>query len=199
MHIGLTGGIGSGKSTVAAIFSNYGIQIIDADQINKALLTPPSPYLEAIAKHFGSHLLTPTGELDRRSLRSQIFSNKSAKKWLEQLLHPPIIEEIKRGLARSSGPYNIVVIPLLNRQLREIPFDRILLVDANEEFLVERARVRDNCSVEEIQSILASQPSRDHRLKMADDVIINDSNLEHLSQEVEKIHEFYLTLLKAPK
>jgi UDP-2,3-diacylglucosamine hydrolase len=193
LTIGLTGGIGSGKSTVAALFAAAGVPIIDADVIAKEILTADKTCVDKVVAYFGSDLLDATGELDRSKLRELIFLDTQQRKWLEQLLHPLIIEKIKQRIASLNTPYCVVVIPLLV----EVPetqqlVNRILVVDAPEETQIARACQRDQLSMEAVKKILASQATREQRLAIADDVIINESDKETLQQKVMQLHAHYL-------
>lgn len=194
LKIGLTGGIGSGKSTVAELFADLGITIIDADVIAREVVQPGSRALKQIAAHFGPGILEADETLNRRALRDKIFDNETERKWLEQLLHPLILEEMRQQSEKAPGTYCILVIPLL---LEIAPYEiigRILVVDAPETLQAERARQRDQLSQTQIDAILKAQTSRLQRLAVADDVIHNDGSLADLKQQVLKLHNRYLEL-----
>jgi dephospho-CoA kinase len=198
--IGLTGGIGTGKSTVANLFAELGITIIDADVIAREVVAPNSTALKAIVGHFGMEILDQTGQLNRHALRDRIFqdSDESNKErlWLEQLLHPAILNEIKQRAQQSTSPYCIAVIPLLLETKFHFPVDRILVIDAPVELQRQRVQQRDNHSDHFIDAILNTQCTREERLKAADDVIVNDKNIKALKQQVKKLHSDYLRAVK---
>ncbi len=193
--VGLTGGIGSGKSTVAKLFAKRGITVIDADQCSRLVVEPGRPALESIRAHFGPEILQANGTLDRPKLRKIIFENAGEKQWLEQLLHPIIFEEILRQLKQAPGNYAILESPLLIEAGQNHICQRILVVDIKEEEQVRRAMQRDNNSRELIESIMKTQVSRSDRLSQADDVIDNsDSDTKKLEDQVDLLHKKYLAL-----
>lgn len=192
--IGLTGGIGSGKTTVADMFARYGISIIDADEIARIITVPGTPAHTAILQHFGPDILTLDGSLDRGKLRDIIFNQPKERTWLERLLHPIILERMEKNLSTQNGPYCIAVIPLLMETDSQSFIDRVLVVDASEATQVERATLRDNTNREDIRAIIASQMPRKERLAYADDVINNDGSEDKLAEQVEKLHQKYLQL-----
>ena len=177
--VGLTGGIGSGKSSVANMFASLGAPVIDADVIARELVANQVNISEQIIQHFGDLVIDPDGSLDRNKLRKIIFADKVARLWLEALLHPLIIQEMQQLLTQITAAYCIMVIPLLIEATEPYTLiDRILLVDAPEKLQVERAVNRDRITEVEVKQILASQATRDQRLQMADDVIVNDRDLD---------------------
>ncbi|WP_342244845.1 dephospho-CoA kinase [Pseudomonas sp. OTU5201] len=192
--LGLTGGIGSGKSAVAAHFSELGVHLVDADQAARWVVEPGRPALAKIAEHFGSDMLQADGQLDRAALRQRIFENADERRWLESLLHPLIGQEISQYLARAESPYAILVSPLLVESGQHRFTQRVLLVDAPEIAQVQRTMQRDKVPEEQVQAILKVQASREERLKHAHDVLLNDRDLNWLRAEVERLHNFYLTL-----
>lgn len=194
--VGLTGGIGSGKSAVAHYFAELGTPIIDADIIARLVVAPGTPGYEAIRAHFGDEIITPTSEINRSQLRKQIFDNPKERLWLEDRLHPLIFQEIKRQIAALHAPYVIVVIPLLVETLPHPYLDRILVVDADKEAQLMRAETRDKRPREQIEQILNSQASQEQRLLIADDVIVNDDTLSALKRKVHELHEDYLKIAK---
>lgn len=194
--IGLTGGIGSGKTTVANLFHQLGVPIIDSDEIAREVVASGSPLLAEIAKHFGSNIIDENGQLKRRELRDLIFANNQERIWLEQHLHPAIYERIREKIKTLNAPYVIVVIPLLIETNPGSLIDRILVIDSPEQLQIERVQQRDATTKENILAIIQSQISRDKRLAAADDVIDNNGDTQHLEQQVNKLHQYYLTLAK---
>lgn len=192
--IGLTGGIGSGKSTAAAFFAEQGVSIIDADLVAREITLPEKPAYLKIIEHFGPAVLLKDETLDRKKLRQIIFTYPNERLWLENLLHPLIREEIENQIQFSISPYCIIAIPLLIETLPYPFIDRILVVDAPESQQIERVALRDHQSFSEIQTILKTQSSRKLRLKKADDVIENNGTLEDLKLQVKKWHQTYLEL-----
>lgn len=192
--LGLTGGIGSGKTAVADHFASLGVHVVDADQAARWVVEPDRPALQQIAEHFGEGILLPNGELDRAALRERVFRRPEERKWLEQLLHPLIRAEIARHLALAESPYAIMVSPLLveSGQYRQV--DRVLVVDVPEALQIQRTIGRDQASEEQVRAILKVQAGREERLRHADDVLLNDRDLSWLKSEVERLHRFYLTL-----
>ena len=194
--IGLTGGIGSGKSAVGHYFAKLGIPIIDADKIARELVASKQPALEKITNYFGKDILTKRGSLNRRLLRRLIFKNPIDKKWLEKLLHPQIKRKIRKRLKRLHHPYAIVETPLLIETKFTDIVDRVLVIDAPEELQIKRIIARDGGSVAEIKAIIHSQLQREARLAKADDIIHNEGNLADLQQQVNLLHEQYLRLAR---
>ncbi|MEO8401031.1 MAG: dephospho-CoA kinase [Gammaproteobacteria bacterium] len=192
--IGLTGGIGSGKTTVANLFAQKGVTIIDTDKLSRDLTLPDSPALKQISDKFGREILLANGALDRARLRKIIFADETNRLWLEQLLHPLIRIEMKRQAEESESPYCIVVIPLLFETDRNPLIQRVLVVDASEESQLTRTLQRDGSSDAEVAAILKTQVDREKRLGLADDVIRNDGGLDELILQVKKLHEFYLSI-----
>lgn len=192
--LGLTGGIGSGKSAVATHFGNLGVHLVDADHAARWVVEPGRPALALITEHFGSDVLQADGQLDRATLRQRIFEHPEERRWLENLLHPLIGEEIVRDLASAQSPYAILVSPLLIESGQHRMTQRVLVVDAPEAVQIQRTMARDKVSEEQVGAILKAQASREKRLEAADDVLINDRDLEWLQREVERLHAFYLTL-----
>ena len=194
--LGITGGIGSGKSTVANCFKAKGIDIIDADQAARWVVNIGKPALIKIAEHFGNAILLADGSLNRNALRELIFSDISEKNWLEQLLHPLIRQKIIHFLAKSQSPYAILVSPLLIETRQDQLVNRILVVDTTEVAQVQRSLIRDHVSETQIKAIMSTQLSREQRLSHADDIIHNDQPLRLLAKQIEPLHQYYLSLSK---
>lgn len=192
--IGLTGGIGSGKTAASDHFQQLGITIVDADVASRTVVEPGRPALQKIAERFGPEMIQEDGGLNRALMRTRVFSTEEDRLWLESLLHPLIAEEIIQGLQNSKSPYSILVSPLLLETAQVTMAERVLVIDVPVELQVERTMSRDNNSEEQVRAIVAAQSDRQQRLSKADDVIINDQDLKHLHQEVEKLHQTYLKL-----
>lgn len=190
--IGLTGGIGSGKSTVAKLFAEKGVTVIDTDQLARDVTLPGQAALHKIVEKFGEGILLPDNTLNRAQLRKIIFANPHQRRWLEKLLHPLIRTEMQQLIAAAKSSYCIVVIPLLLETEPNPLIKRILVVDAPEEQQILRAKMRDNLSEEEIKAIIYTQVTRDQRLAATDDIIYNHGTLGELTPQVEKMHQFYL-------
>lgn len=191
--IGLTGGIGSGKSTVANIFRQLGVPVIDTDEISRQLVEPGQAALAEIDAKFND-VLTLSGELDRAKLRQAIFDDPAKRELLEQILHPRIQLEVKNQLAHIQNSYAIVVVPLLVEKGTYSFIDRVLVIDCDEQLQLQRAMARDNQDRQQIERIIKTQASRQQRLEIADDVIINNADFEHLRKSVEKIDLTYRQL-----
>ena len=189
--IGLTGGIGSGKSTVAQLFAAMGVPVIDMDMIAHQVVEPGQPALEQITREFGSDILDDKGRLDRRRLRELIFNSKDKRLRLEAILHPLIRQETQRQLSELDAPYCIVVIPLLLESQQDSLVDRILVIDVPESLQISRTKKRDNISSEAAQKILAAQVDRDSRLAAADDVIDNSVELSQIRDRVSELDQQY--------
>lgn len=194
LQIGLTGGIGSGKTTACRLFSGMGVPVIDADRIARDLTSPGKPALDLIAGNFGRELIKEDGGLDRERMRKIIFNDADARRKLESILHPLVYAEIERLIGKVDTDYCIVSIPLLLETGNAEQFDRVLVIDVAENIQRERAAMRDNSDPMAIQSIIDSQISRKERLKMADDVIRNNGDLDSLESQIRQIHEKYTTL-----
>lgn len=192
--LGLTGGIGSGKSAVAQYFVEQGVHLVDADHAARWVVEPGRPALAKIVEHFGGEVLQADGQLDRAALRARVFAEADERRWLEALLHPLIGQEIMQYLARAESPYAILVSPLLIESGQHKLTQRVLVVDAPEQLQIQRTMQRDQTSAEQVQAILKAQASREERLRHADDVLVNDRDLPWLQAEVERLHHFYLTL-----
>ena len=192
--IGLTGGIGSGKTAVSDIFQSLGISVVDADLASRVVVEKGRPALAEIAHHFGDDILLADGSLDRAKLRALVFKDPVERRWLERLTHPLIRQEIKAGLDNATSPYTLLVSPLLVESGQSELTDRVLVVDVPEELQLSRTMQRDNNPASQVQSIIKAQASRETRLSYADDVIVNDGSLEDLQVQVETLHRKYLKL-----
>lgn len=189
MIIGLTGGIGSGKTAVSETFEKLGITVVDADLASRVVVEKGKPCLEEIAKHFGDDILNENDELNRAKLREIIFNSDSEKLWLESLLHPAIAEQIKDELNASKSPYTILVSPLLLETNQRDFCDKVLVVDVPIELQMERTTQRDGVSEDQVKSIIKSQINRDERLQLADEIILNEGSIEDLEMIVRELHE----------
>ncbi|WP_296178888.1 dephospho-CoA kinase [Pseudomonas sp. UBA1879] len=192
--LGLTGGIGSGKSAAAQCFVDLGVHLVDADNAARWVVEPGRPALAQIAEHFGEGVLQADGTLNRGALRELIFNDPQQRVWLEGLLHPLIREEIRQYLARAESPYAILVSPLLLETTQHQMVQRVLVIDVPEAVQIERTVLRDKTNEAQVRAILKAQASREERLSRADDVIVNDRDPIWLRSEVERLHHFYLTL-----
>lgn len=192
--VALTGGIGSGKSTVSRHFEKLGVPVIDADLIAREQVKPGAPALDEIRERFGAAVITPTGGLDRDRMRGIVFENSTKRIQLQQILHPRIRSEMQLRLAQLDTPYAVLVIPLLLESGQNSLADRILVVDIPEVHQIERVRQRDGLKRTQIEQIIAAQVDRQSRLAVADDVISNDRGLQTLEKAVEQLHRRYLDL-----
>lgn len=197
--IGLTGGIGSGKSTVADALAARGAGVIDTDVIARELTEPGQPALAEIAATFGADLIGPDGRLDRDALRTQVFSDPKSRTRLEGILHPRIKDRMLERLAALDAPYAVLVIPLLFETNQHTLVDRVLVVDIPEGAQRERVRRRSGLTLSEIGRIVASQISRAERLARADDILDNSGNLPALLAQAERIHCKYIDLAEDVK
>ena len=193
MIVGLTGGIGSGKTAVSDLFQDLGITIVDADLASRVVVEKGREELNKIAEHFSKDILNSSGELDRAKLREVIFKSEEEKLWLESLLHPAIASQIQKELDSSESPYTILVSPLLLETDQKNFCSTVLVVDVPVEIQIERTSKRDNVSGEQIKSIIASQIDRDSRLEQADEVILNDGSIQHLESKVQELHKKFLS------
>jgi len=198
MRIGLTGGIASGKSTVADMFAELGISVIDTDLIAREVVQPGQPALGEIRGVFGDAVFNSDGTLDRGALRQQIFSSDDARQQLEALLHPRIQAQTVQRIDAASGNYIIVVVPLLAESPLREHMDRILVVDCDEATQIKRLLARDAETEDQARRILAAQASRDERLEIADDVIHNNSGIEAISAQVTALHDRYMAMSNLP-
>ncbi len=192
--VGLTGGIGSGKTTVANEFAALGITLVDADIVARQVVEPGTAALAAIRQHFGTAVISADGSLDRTRLREIVFTDTAAKTWLNQLLHPQIRAELLRQLAAATSPYVLLVAPLLLENQLDALVDLVLVTDVSEQTQLQRTTSRDGSSQALVQSIMAAQSSRAGRLARADFVIDNDGPTTELPQQVAKLHQIFLRL-----
>jgi dephospho-CoA kinase len=190
--LGLTGGIGSGKTTVANLFAALGIDIVDADIVARDVVAIGSLGLNAIVEHFGQSILLDNGELDRAALRQEIFDNLEQRRWLNNLLHPLIRQKMFIDLAKTTSAYAILVAPLLFENELDSQVSKSLVVDIAPELQLLRTSARDNQDAAQIAKIVASQMSREQRLRKTDYIIENNSDLAHLYQAVDKLHQAIL-------
>ena len=193
MIIGLTGGIGSGKTAASDAFKSLGIDIIDADMSSRRVVERGQPALDDIQDHFGSDILDSENNLDRAKLREIIFQDPKERVWLEELLHPKIARHIKDQLESSKSPYCVLVSPLLLETEQKSFCSSVLVVDVPEESQISRTSKRDGVSEEQVKSIIATQINREQRLKQADEIIINDGSIEELKEKILVLHTKYLS------
>lgn len=196
--IALTGGIGSGKTTVTDILKTKNIPVIDTDIIARQIVEIDHPAYIEIINQFGKSILDENKNINRQKLREQIFDLPEKRKKLESILHPLIWDEVRSSISSlesTSTPYCIIVVPLLfeTKQV-QIKFDRILVIDMPESLQINRTKERDNCNTEQVKSILQSQVSRQTRLDSADDIIVNVGSIESLEDNIEKLHQQYIKL-----
>lgn len=194
LRIGLTGGIASGKSTVAQLFAELGVPIIDTDVIAREVVEPGEPALEEIRERFGEQVVDAAGSLDRRALRRRIFEDADARRDLEAILHPRIGSETLRQAEAAGGPYQLIVVPLLLGSPLTAFVDRVLVVDCDEQAQIERLLARDAETVEQARRMLAAQSGRDERLRIADDVIDNGGSLAQTRAQVIDLDRRYRRL-----
>jgi len=194
MIIGLTGGIASGKTTVANLFIKMGIDVVDADIVAREIVAKDSVALNKISAHFGPRVLLETGELNRAALRQIIFSDDDEKQWLNSLMHPLIRDTIIEQLKDCRSSYCLLVAPLLIENKMQSLVDGILVVDVDEETQIKRTMQRDNCTIEQAKAILASQTNRKTRLASADNILKNNGMINKLTNDVKKLHDGYLKI-----
>lgn len=198
--VGITGGIGSGKSTVAELLQEQGAALVDTDAIAHALTAPGGKAIALIRAEFGDDYINPQGAMDRPRMRQQVFSDDSAKARLENILHPLIRQTVDSQLQQAQGTYTLLVVPLLveTGAYREL-IDRTLVVDLPESMQIKRTMARSGLSENEVKAIMARQANRSDRLAAADDIILNDVDLESLQRQVLSLHQRYLELAKVTK
>ncbi len=194
--VGLTGGIGSGKSEAARIFAGLGVPVVDTDAIAHELTAPGQPVLQNIIHLFGNEFLNPDGSLDRAALREKVFADERARHQLEAILHPAIFDEVvQRVNQHPQAPYQIIAIPLLfeNERYRSL-VQRSLLIDCDETLQVSRTTARSDLPASAVKAIMRAQMSRAERIGQADDIITNNRGLPELKKEIEKLHQKYLMI-----
>lgn len=192
--LGLTGGIGSGKTAATQWFESQGIQVVDADVVAREVVAQGQPALKQIAETFGAWVLLENGELNRRALREQIFKDSQARQQLEAITHPAIRHSIIEQLNAATSPYVILVSPLLFETNQHELTQHTLLIDATEELQIARASQRDGQNIEQIKNIIAIQMPRTKKYEIADDIVLNDGHLEHLYAKLQPLHQNYLKL-----
>ncbi len=197
--IGLTGGIASGKTTVANLFSKKNITLIDTDVIARELVEPSMPAYKEMIQHFSHDILLTNGTINRKKLRNIIFNNESEKKWLENLLHPQIRNRVEQDIKKSQSPYCIVVIPLLAETWPNPYVNHVLVVEAKPEVQIHRVVQRDNVSPIDAQKIIENQNTAEQRRKIAHDIISNNSDIDALQKQVDTLHDKYLLMATAGK
>ena len=192
--IALTGGIASGKSVVAELFAERGVAVLDTDQIARDVVEPGSPALEQLVQTFGADILNTSGRLDRARMRERVFRDPVERAKLEQILHPAIRQELALRSSQAAGAYQVHVIPLLVEKSRADDYDRVLVVDCPEEEQIKRLMARDGSTAEQARLILQSQATREQRIAVADDVLVNTGTLDELNQFVDTLHKNYSLL-----
>ncbi|MCK0155046.1 dephospho-CoA kinase [Alcanivorax sp. S6407] len=192
--IGLTGGIGSGKTAATDYLTTLGVTIVDADLASRVVVEPGKPALKAIAERFGDHVIAEDGALDRRALREIVFADPDALKALEGITHPAIGQELRNQIAASKSPYTVLVSPLLFETSQKDLVHRTLVIDAPAELQVKRTMARDHVPEEQVAAIMKAQLERTKRLDQADDVVENHGSLEKLHGELDVLHKLYLEL-----
>jgi len=196
MIVGLTGGIGSGKSAAANFFQNEGITVIDADELSREVIEQDTPGFEKIVDCFGSAIIDSDGSINRAFLRQEVFDDEKKKKLLESIIHPLVRDLMIEKIAASQSPYSIIMVPLIFETNSMNNYNRILVIDCDPIVQLERAMLRDKNSKIQIQKIIDSQCSREERISIANDIIPNNDSLENLKIRSIAMHKFYLGLSK---
>ncbi len=196
--VGLTGGIGSGKSAVTAGFERLGVPVVDADLVAREVVMPGSDGLREVVEAFGADVLGADGMLDRKKLRLLVFDDDTKRKQLESILHPKIRDRIRDALAAIASPYCILCVPLLVERQGYENVDRILVIDCSEELQIERVMSRDNLTRPQVEAIMRSQATREQRLAIADDVIENSRGLDALRAPIARLHAKYTEIAENP-
>jgi dephospho-CoA kinase len=192
--IGLTGGIGSGKSVASDKFKSLGITVVDADVASRTVVEPGKPALKEIEDHFSSAIITAEGKLDRNKLREIIATDPEERKWLESVLHPKIGEQITKEISESTSVYTLFVAPLLLETNSQERCARVVVVDVPKEVQIRRTAKRDKVSPNQVEQMVAVQMEREKRLKKADDVLLNSGTIEDLEKQVEELHKKYIKM-----
>ena len=195
--IGITGGIGSGKTAASDYLGSQGIAVVDADEVSRQVVEPGRPALEQIRAEFGDQVLQADGQLDRAALREIVFADPEQRRVLEGITHPAIAAEIRRQLEASDSPYTILVSPLLLETDQHELVDRVLLVDVPESVQVERTARRDEVPGDQVRHIMAAQMDRQERRRKADDIVLNDGSLADLHEQLDHLHDYYLELARS--
>ena len=194
--IGLTGGIGSGKSVASDKFKSLGITIVDADVASRTVVEPGKPALKEIEDHFGSGIITAEGKLDRNNLREIIATDPEERKWLESVLHPKIGEQITKEISESTSVYTLFVAPLLLENNSQEMCSRVVVVDVPKDVQIQRTAKRDKVSSNQVEQMVAAQMKREKRLEKADDVLLNNGTIEDLEKQVEELHKKYIQMVE---
>lgn len=192
--VGITGGIGSGKTTVTDLFAKYAIEVIDADVIAREVVEPGTPALKAIIHKFGESALDQSGSLDRAKLRSLVFNDIEVKNWLNQLLHPAIRRQMLLQTQQAKSDYCLLSVPLLVENKLNEQVDRVVIVDVDEPTQLRRTLLRDKTNEKQIRTIMSAQATRQQRLEVANDVIDNNGGIDALFKQVFQLHQYYLQL-----
>lgn len=195
--VGLTGGIGSGKTAASDYLASLGITVVDADLASRVIVEPGQPALAAIEAHFGAEVIAADGTLDRRALRERVFADPEQRKALEAITHPSIGAEIMRQLQASRSPYTVLVSPLLLETSQHRMAQRILLIDVPEALQVARTTSRDEVPAAQVEAIMAAQMPREEKRARADDIVVNDGDLSHLQAQLDTLHARYLEMARA--
>jgi dephospho-CoA kinase len=194
MLVGLTGGIGSGKSAAGNFFIELGIDVVDADDLSRAAIAEGTYGSELIRERFGNDILDHSQQIDRKKLRKVIFENPEEKQFVESIIHPEVANAMTVFIKSAQSPYKIVIVPLLFETDSQNMYDRVLFIDASEELQITRASARDGVDEANIKAIIGNQLPRNEKLKLADDIIVNNAGLDKLMQSVNQTHNFYLSL-----
>jgi dephospho-CoA kinase len=199
--VGISGGIGSGKTTVTDLFAKYGIEVIDADVIAREVVEPGSPALKAIVHKFGQFVLnesggSSSGTLDRAKLRNLVFNNIETKNWLNQLLHPAIRQQMLLQTKQAKSAYCLLSVPVLVESKLYEQVDRVVIVDVDEQTQLQRTLLRDKTNEQQILAIMSAQATRQQRLAVADDIIDNNGQVNDLAKQVAQLHKKYLQMAK---
>ena len=194
MLIGLTGGIGSGKSAVGNFFIELGIDVVDADDLAKAAIAEGTHGSELIRERFGNDILDHSQQIDRKKLRKVIFGNPEEKQFLESIIHPEVAKAMTEFVKNAQSPYKMIIVPLLFETDSQNMYDRVLFIDTSEELQIKRASARDGVDEANIKSIIGNQLPRNEKLNLADDIIVNNAGLDKLKKSVSQTHDFYLSL-----
>ena len=194
--IGLTGGIGSGKSVASDKFKSLGITVVDADVASRTVVEPGKPALKEIEDHFGSGIITAEGKLDRNNLREIIATDPEERKWLESVTHPKIGEQITKEISESTSVYTLFVAPLLLETNSQEMCSRVVVVDVPKDVQIRRTAKRDKVSPNQVEKMVAAQMEREKRLEKADDVLLNSGTIEDLEKQVEELHKKYIQMVE---